>query len=160
MLDAAHAATFQRPDPEAFRKGIFALRTRRFGTVAELLIQRLLGASRGRIQFHDLWDDSQERRIEVKFSTVNSKAEAPISFENLLEAVAEAGQERAVPFSTWREHAFDCAIQQVKPAEFDLLYFGLFFTDEIVIFRATREDILGDSAIRYSDRQHKGNQAQ
>ena len=34
-----------------FRDGIFALRTRRFGTVAEIMIKKLVNASKSKNQF-------------------------------------------------------------------------------------------------------------
>jgi hypothetical protein len=146
-------------DPEIFRRGIFNLRTRRFGTAAELLIQKLLGAQKGRSVFHDLYDDTKDHRIEVKFSTVNTSSNAPITLFNLLEAISQAGLERAVPFENeeWRKHSFDCNIQQVKIVEFDILYYGLFFADVILIFRIETDTVPKDRKIYFSNKQHKGN---
>lgn len=144
-------------DPVIFRRGIFNLRTRRFGTAAELLIQKLLGAAKARSLFHDLYDDERNHRIEVKFSTVNSSSDAPISLTNLLSAIEQAGLERAVPFDHWRDYIFDCNIQQVKIAEFDILYYGLFFSDVIVIFKIVTDKIPVDRNIFFSNKQHKGN---
>jgi hypothetical protein len=145
--------------PVIFRRGIFNLRTRRFGTAAELLIQRLLGAQKGRSVFHDLYDDEKNHRIEVKFSTVNTSSEAPITLSNLLEAIAQAGLERAVRFENdaWRGFGFDCNIQQIKTAEFDILYYGLFFAHVILIFRISTDIIPNDRKIYFSNKQHKGN---
>lgn len=36
---------------------------------------------------------------------------------------------------------FDCNIQQIKPSEFDILYYGIFFKDKIVIFTAKSDDV-------------------
>jgi hypothetical protein len=144
-------------DPVTFQRGIFNLRTRRFGTAAELLIQRLLGAAKGRTQFHDLYDNQKNHRIEVKFSTVNTSSDEPISIMNLLSAIEKAGSERAVPFQSWQNFKFDCNIQQVKIAEFDFLYYGLFFSDKIVIFRIDTDTIPLDHSILFSNKQHKGN---
>lgn len=147
-------------DPEAFRQGLFALRTRRFGKVAELLVERLIGAAGPRNQFHDLYDDIQNHRVEVKFSTASEKHVAPISTKNLFTSVAEAREDRAIAFSDWRSHEFDCNIQQVKPSEFDVLYYGIFFRDSIVIFRLEARDLATDKAIHFSDKQHKGNRGE
>jgi hypothetical protein len=144
-------------DPVVFQRGIFNLRTRRFGTAAELLIQKLLGAAKGRSQFHDLYDDQNNHRIEVKFSTVNTSSDEPITIKNLLSAIERAGLERAVPFSAWQQFKFDCNIQQVKTVEFDILCYGLFFSDKIVIFKIDTATIPKDRAICFSDKQHKGN---
>lgn len=146
-----------RIDPETFRRGIFNLRTRRFGTAAELLIQKLLGATKGRSQFHDLYDDEKNRRIEVKFSAVNTSSDEPININNILSAIEKAGAERAVPYAGWQEHKFDCNIQQVKIAEFDILYYGLFFSNQIVIFKIGTDTIPMDREIFFSNKQHKGN---
>lgn len=144
-------------DPVIFRQGLFNLRTRRFGTTAELLIQKILGASKGRNQFHDLYDDEKSHRIEVKFSTVNASSNASITLENLISSILVAGLERAVNFSDWNNYRFDCNIQQVKPAEFDILYYGLFFCDVIVIFKLDVSCLSNDKKIQFSNKQHKGN---
>ena len=39
-----------------FRDGIFALRTRRFGTVAELMIEALYNFTKSHNQFHDRYE--------------------------------------------------------------------------------------------------------
>src|SRR5260370_13265502 len=62
---------------EKLRDGIFALRTRRFGSVAECMVKRLLKCSLGRNLFHDLYDDVRNQRIEVKFSVVQKRAKRP-----------------------------------------------------------------------------------
>jgi len=143
-------------DGTALRDGIFALRTRRLGTVAEAMIQRLIKCGRRRSQFHDLYDDAEHRRIEVKFSLVQKKWESPISADTVLVCIEEGtSAKRLVPFASWRTTAFDCNIQQVKRAEFDVLYYGLFFSDCVKIFRINSADI--DERIYYSDKQHKGN---
>lgn len=144
-------------DPILFRRGLFNLRTRRFGTAAELLIQKLLGAAKGRSQFHDLYDDELSHRIEVKFSTVNASSEEPITLKNLLAAITLAGVERAVVFEQWADYRFDCNIQQVKTAEFDILYYGLFFCEVIVIFKIQSTALPADCGIFFSNKQHKGN---
>jgi hypothetical protein len=119
---------------EKLRDGIFALRTRRFGSVAECMMKRLLQCSAGRSLFHDLYDDSLHHRIEVKFSVVQKKAEQTVTEETVLRCIEEAtAEERMVAFSDWAQHEFDCNIQQVKRAEFDVLYYGLFFSDCIKI---------------------------
>lgn len=148
-------------DGDKLRDGIFALRTRRFGSVAECMVKRLLNCSQSRSLFHDLYDDARSHRIEVKFSVVQKKAEGTVTEETVLRCIEEAtAQERMVAFSQWQQHEFDSNIQQVKRAEFDVLYYGLFFSDCIKIFRiecgAIQENRRG-GRIYYSDFQHKGN---
>lgn len=148
-------------DGEKLRDGIFALRTRRIGSVAECIILRLLKYSRGRSLFHDLYDDRQNHRIEVKFSIVQQRAKTPIAEETVLKCIEESlAENRMVAFSEWKKHKFDCNIQQVKRAEFDVLYYGLFFSDRVTIFRIESQEIkenLKGGRIYYSDFQHKGN---
>jgi hypothetical protein len=140
-MSGGHTGSRQVVDPHTFRRGLFNLRTRRFGRVAELLVQRLVQATAARSLFHDLYDDALHHRIEVKFSTVNSGSDEPITLANLLRAVEDAGRERAVPFSNWRAYTFDANIHQIKRAEFDVLYYGLFFEDSIVIFKMTSAEL-------------------
>jgi hypothetical protein len=148
-------------DGEKLREGIFALRTRRVGSVAECMIMRLLNYSKGRSLFHDLYDDKLNHRIEVKFSIVQKKAETTVTIDTVLRCIEEAvAENRSVAFSEWKGHKFDCNIQQVKRAEFDVLYYGLFFWDCIKIFRIECREIRENSKggrIYYSDLQHKGN---
>lgn len=148
-------------DGEKLRDGIFALRTRRFGSVAECMVKGLLKYSKGRSLFHDLYDDQLNHRIEVKFSVVQKKSETTITEETVLRCIEESvAENRMVAFSEWKQNKFDCNIQQVKRAEFDVLYYGLFFSDCVKIFRIEGPEIKENSKggqIYYSDRQHKGN---
>lgn len=138
------------------REGIFALNTRRFGSVAEVMIQRMLKYGKAKNQFHDLYDDNAKKRIEVKFSRVLKKPEKKVTVDTVLECIEEVTSEfRFVSFKNWKGMKFDCNIQQIKKAEFDVLYYGLFFYDAIIIFRIKAADI--DKRIFYSDKQHKGN---
>ena len=142
-----------------FRDGIFALRTRRFGTVAEIMIQKLVNASKSLNQFHDLYDEAEGKRLEVKFSTVLKANEAVINEANILEQCLKANTaNRAMRSHEIHSYPFDCNIQQVKRTEFDLLYFGLFFADRIAVFNAESHEI--KSMLGYSDFQHKGNEGE
>jgi len=148
-------------DGETLRLGIFALRTRRFGSVAECMVKRLRKYSKAKSLYHDLFDEQTGQRIEVKFSTVQQKAERTVTDETVLNCIEDAiAEKEPVPSSGWQHNKFDCNIQQVKRREFDVLYYGLFFLDCVQIFRINSSDIRtrtegGD--IGYSDRQHKGN---
>ena len=141
------------------RDGIFALRTRRFGTVAELMIRYLINVSKGRNQFHDLYDEAEGKRIEVKFSTVMKANEAKITDKNLIEQCAKATvAKRAMRSDEIKKYDFDCNIQQIKRKEFDILYYGLFFADRIAIFMIDSSKIM--NCFGYSDFQHKGNEGE
>lgn len=139
-----------------FRDGIFALRTRRFGTVAELMIEALYNFTKSQNQFHDRYDEVGHQRIEIKFSTVIKANEAVITRSNSIDQCKKANLgNRALKSSDMYNYDFDCNIQQVKRSEFDVLYYGLFFADRIAIFKMRSGEIT--SCLGYSDKQHKGN---
>lgn len=141
--------------PDQLRDGIFQLNTRRFGTVAEIMVRKLMSLDKAKNIFHDLYDQSGNQRVEVKFSTVRRNLPA-LDHSNVIESIAaELVTDRSVNFSEWQQHKFLCNIQQVKKTEFDVLYYGMFFHDCIQIFRITPADI--DASIKYGDKQHKGN---
>lgn len=56
-----------------FRDGISALRTRRFGTVAELMSETLYRHHASRNQFRDRYDTVTGTRIEIKFFHVHER---------------------------------------------------------------------------------------
>ena len=93
-------------------------------------------------------------RVEIKISRAKKPKKKEGLFENLLvrtgsSFVCHAASEK-----------YDCNIQQVKPKYFDLIYYGVFFEDGLYLFRATSEDIVSDPAVRYSDKQHRGNKGE
>jgi len=143
-------------DGRTLREGIFALFTRRFGSVAEVLIQRLVKLGKGRTQFHDLYDDIAQKRVEVKFSRALRKSEMTVTEDTVLLCIeAATSEKRSVSFDECQTVPFDCNIQQVKRREFDVLYYGVFFSDCVAIFHIDSDEI--GSQIYYSDKQHKGN---
>lgn len=142
-----------------FRDGIFALRTRRFGTVAELMIEALCNFEKSHNQFHDRYDEVGHQRIEIKFSTVMKANEEVISRSNSIDQCIKANLgNRALNSTDIYNYDFDCNIQQVKRLEFDVLYYGLFFADRIAIFKMHSNEVL--SCLGYSDKQHKGNEGE
>ena len=142
-----------------FRDGIFALRTRRFGTVAELMIEALYKFSRSHNQFHDRFDEVGNQRIEIKFSTVMKANESVITRFNVIDQCKKANLgNRALYSDDMYDYDFDCNIQQVNRSEFDVIYYGLFFADKIAIFKMDSDEIL--DCLGYSDKQHKGNEGE
>lgn len=142
-----------------FRDGIFALRTRRFGTIAEIMIQKLCGFSNSNTLEYDKFDRNTNKRIEVKFSTVMKKSEDRITPLNVIEQTINATTEkRAIKQSEINKYNFDCNIQQIKTSEFDILYYGLFFADEILIFKMNNLQV--KECPGYSDKQHRGNKGE
>jgi hypothetical protein len=144
---------------EMLKQGIFNLNTRRFGSVAEVMIRRLCKLGRSKNQFHDLYDDMQNLRVEVKFSTVRRTNSRKITEDSVLTCISdELSENREIKFDEWMHSQFDCNIQQVKRDQFEVLYYGLFFNDKVAIFRI-KSDVIG-SQIYYSDKQHKGNEGE
>ncbi|MCL2171324.1 MAG: hypothetical protein FWB71_04160 [Defluviitaleaceae bacterium] len=142
-----------------FRDGIFGLRTRRFGSVAELMIEALYEYHQSLNQFHDRYCSATDSRIEIKFSTVMKENETRVSKENLIDQCKKANLgNRAMNSTDIHNFKFDCNIQQIKRPEFDVLYYGLFFADKIAIFKMTSKDVL--TCPGYSDFQHKGNKGE
>lgn len=140
---------------EEFRDGIFALRTRRFGTVAEIMIKKLYNLLDSNSLAFDK-KNNKNQRIEVKFSTVMKENDDTIREENVLEQCRKANlANRAMASTEVGKERFDCNIQQVKRKEFDILYYGLFFSNKVEIFKMTSEEVL--QCPGYSDKQHRGN---
>ncbi|MCQ2241559.1 hypothetical protein [Treponema sp.] len=142
-----------------FRDGIFALRTRRFGTVAEIMIKKLYNFEESGSLAFDKKDIKTNERIEVKFSTVMKENDDKIRDDNVIDQCKKANlANRAMASNEVDDFNFDCNIQQVKRREFDVLYYGLFFADVIEIYKMYSEDIL--SCPGYSDKQHRGNEGE
>src|SRR5438874_4729173 len=88
LSQCGRASSSGRGEPmkngDKLRDGIFALRTRRFGSVAECMIKRMLQCSQAKSLFHDLYDDNLKHRIEVKFSVVQKACETTVTEETVL----------------------------------------------------------------------------
>lgn len=141
---------------EELRDGIFALNTRRFGTIAELVIASKYGFEKSINQFHDAYDIKKKQRIEIKFSRAMKANEKPITLFSASEQCINADlSNRALESRAIHRFSFDSNIQQVKCVEFDVLYYGLFFSDKIAIFKAKSEQVKKMKG--YSDKQHKNN---
>lgn len=131
-----------------FQRGIFALGTN-FGELAQLMIQKLEGFTPASGKYYDLLD-AEGNKIEVKFSRAKKKLK-PLKDSNLIDyCLSSTVDSRAMLESEATTVSFDCNIQQLKPNEFDILYY---VKDSIVIFRATSEEVVNMPG--YSI-QHKG----
>lgn len=142
-------------ESDKLRDGIFALRTRRFGTVAEIMIKKLYNLEKAETSKYDLFDKKQNKRIEVKFSTVMKTNNKPIKEDDVIEQCSEAATltNRAMKYSERQTFKFYCNIAQVKCDCFDILYYGLFFTDKIIIFKMTSKQVAKYKG--YCDKQHQ-----
>lgn len=146
-------------DISKFRDGIFALRTRRFGSVAEIMIQKMFNLDDSNMLSYDKFDKRTKDRVEIKFSTVMKSNNDTINRDNVVEQILEANtSQRAINYSDIKKYNFDCNIQQVKCDEYDILYYGLFFADKIIIFKMTSDETKNCDG--YSDKQHRNNKGE
>jgi hypothetical protein len=137
------------------RDGLFRMPGRRFGTVTEIMVARLTGAGRPLDRHHDLYDAETSQRIEVKASRVMRAHPQRITPDNVLqEILREGGQPRAMTFAEAMDAGFSCGLFQIKPEEFDLLVYGIFFADRIEVLRFTPADLVSGPVSL--SRQHKG----
>ena len=136
---------------EQFKSGIFSLGTN-FGELAQLMIKELEKFTPSDGKYFDLLD-SNNQKIEVKFSRAKKKLK-PLKKSNIIElCLNSASDSRVLAEADATKITFDCNIQQIKPSEFDVLYYGIFFKDIIVIFKAQSEVV--PNMPEYSI-QHKG----
>ena len=131
---------------QKLRDGIFNMNTRRFGKVAEYMIARQYGLSvvEGKTNY-DLTDE-ENTRIEVKFSRVEFKEEdltlencLRVCMDNALPQLRRVACEDATSGEVQR--VFNSNIQQIKAFEFDRIYYGLFFDDQIAIFSMSSKEM-------------------
>ena len=143
--------TINNQQLEQFKSGIFNLGTN-FGELAQLMIEKLEGFTPAGEKYYDLLD-STEKKIEVKFSRAKKKLKS-LSSTNIIDyCMFSSTERRLLTESQSNEFTFDCNIQQIKPSEFDTLYYGIFFIDKIIIF--TADSSIVPSIPGYSI-QHKG----
>lgn len=69
---------------DIFREGIFALNTRRFGTVAEIMIKKLYQYQWSGTTAYYLYDSINNTRIEVKFSRATQEHPERIQEGNVI----------------------------------------------------------------------------
>ena len=142
-----------------FRDGIFALRTRRFGSVAEIMIKKMYQLEDSNTLEYDKFDSLQKKRIEVKFSTVMKENDEKINESNVIEQCLKANiTNRAMKYEDREKYKFDCNIQQIKCVEFDILYYGLFFADKILLFKMASNEV--KNCYGYSNKQHRNNEGE
>ena len=135
------------------------MRTRRLGAIGEIIVRKLAGLNPSQALSYDL-RGRRRKRVEVKFAIVRKKWNARITEENMLEILHRAYKPEigVVSFADRTRRQWDCNIQQIKKAEFDVLYYGLYFANRVVIFRITPRRICWK--IGYSDFQHRGNKGE
>ena len=140
---------------ENFKKGIFQLPHKRFGTLCQIMINKLFIYSSPINNYHDLFDNNYSHRIEIKFSIVREKWKTLLKEDNVIECIENSFDgNKIIAFKDHINNNFDCSMNHVKPAEFDRIYYGLFFEDQILIFTMKSNDI--GCGISYCDKQQKG----
>lgn len=141
---------------DKFVNGIFNLQTRRFGTLAEIIIRKKYNFKKSNNNDYDALDG--EKRIEIKFARVIKKRRNKITETNVIDEVSSETSilNRAIT-STDTESEYDANIEQIKPLFFDSLYYGLFFKDCVKIYSLKPSQL---KQVEYSDKQHPsdGNQ--
>lgn len=145
---------------ERFKRGLFALKTRRFGNAAELMIQRLYDLEDSATTEYDKYDPVNRKRIEIKFSKASRKHKSSISSGNFIDSClgAEDFRNTILALEDIGRVPFDSNIEQVKPQYFDVLYYGLFFSDCIAIYHIDSGSV--KNLPEYSDKQHRGNKGE
>lgn len=147
-------------DSERVRRGLFSLHTARIGKIGEIFIRALKGYGDPQSKHHDLFDITNDERVEVKCSKVLEGDQGPITQSSAIQQCIDNDPEsRPIPYNDREDREWLCNIQQIKRAEFEKLYYILFFKDKICIFCIRSEEI-ADANINYSDRQHKGNEGE
>ena len=136
-------------------KTIISLNTRKFGDVGEIIITKII---KGLQKSDDLSYDKKlgDQKLEIKFSRALKNLE-PITEKNICEALLGDNESRLVSDKNKNIEKWDCNIQQIKVKCFDVLYYGIFFREQIYIFKIIPNQIIEDKTIRYSDKQHRGN---
>jgi len=135
---------------DKFVNGIFNLQTRRFGTLAEIIIRKKYNFTKPDSNDYDALDG--EKKIEIKFARAIKKRRNKITEANVIEEVSNEINilDRAIT-STDTESEYDANIEQIKPSYFDFLYYGLFFRDCVKIYRLKPNQL---KQVEYSDKQH------
>ena len=99
---------------------------------------------------HDAILDGQ--KCEIKISRALLKQSSKLSFS---EKLLVENSSKFINLNS--KEKFDCNIQQVKPKCFDIIIYGVFFDDNIYLFKTDSKTIETDKNIGYVDKQHRGN---
>lgn len=158
-----------------FKNGIFALNTRRFGFIAEIMIKQIFGCvfSKDKPSNASKTKEGENKKnfdlyseefgnIEVKFSRV-LESESVISELSAFDVILNSKLNKDRILKSSNKENFDCNIQQVKPKFFHTLFYGLFFEDKIKIYSISDVEYLRkitDSKFSGSDKQHSGNEGE
>lgn len=146
-----------------FKDKIFNLQTRKFGTVGELILEKVLidhgfivDKSKN-ISYDRLINNEQN---EIKCSRVLASSRLKIDINNIIDVIESYDSKININFENCEEHKWDCNIQQIKFECFETLWYGLFFDDKVAFFKVEKDKIIKDKNIAYSNKQHRGNKGE
>jgi hypothetical protein len=148
---------------QEFINSIFSLNTRKFGTVAEVLLEKVLINLGYKVKKSESL--SYDKNIdglddEIKASRVLVKNKLDLLNGNIVENLIKQDKERRIKKIHCCNYDWDCNIQQIKTKCFENLWYCLFFEDTVEIFKINKTKILSDSMISYSNKQHRGNEGE
>lgn len=132
-------------DPDANEQLFFkiaALENKHRGLLTEQFIAKCFNLTKSNTTKHDLKDNLN--RIEVKSSIVKRKPK----YDNILEVLN-------LPVSFLSEdeafsETFLCNFQNVKLAEFDKMFYVIYFRDKIKVYKADIADFIQDKNLNLS----------
>lgn len=127
-------------DTTNFKNGIVSLSNKHFGQFNEFMLKRLFGLRYSDSIYYDLLDGQQ--RIEVKFSRAYDKQTAVFNEETAYSFIQnQRGKSLIFLHDALNNSNFLCNFQHVKETEFDLLFYGIYFADRVLVFLLTKEDL-------------------
>src|SRR5574344_778309 len=139
-----------------FKKGLFSLRTRKFGTVSETMMKQLLNLESSTNLAYDM--SQGKKRIEIKSSMAISKVPT-IKEDNIISQIKSVpDMYHLVSTKDASKSNFDCNIQQIKCKDLDELYYSVYFNDSVLIFKMSAKDIKNYEG--YCDKQHRYNEGE
>jgi hypothetical protein len=148
---------------EVFVYSLFNLKSRPFGDSAAVLLTELLDEYGYKVKKSN--DSSYDRIIddlfdEIKSSRVWSKNKLNLYDGDIIDNIINHGKEKRIKKSEILDYEWSCNIQQIKTNCFENLWYCLFYDDKVDIFKIHNSKILTDPIIRYSNKQHRGNEGE
>ena len=129
---------------KSLRDRIFSLKTRKFGTVNELLVERIV--EEFGLVVEEAKDTSYDRKIdnlkdEIKGSRVLLESKLKFSKDNIIECIMNHEVHRMVKFDEAKTKTWDSNMQQIKTNLFSTLWYSLFFEDKVLLFKIKNNTI-------------------
>ena len=130
------------------RDSIFSLNTRKFGTVNEMLVERIV--EEFGLIVEEPKDTSYDRKIdnskdEIKGSRVLKESKLKFSKENIIGCILNHESHRMIKLDDASKNTWDSNIQQIKTDLFSTLWYSLYFEDKVVLFKI-KNDLIKDKS--------------